>query len=146
MTIVHQLAIAAPIERVWDLTADIERWPSVTPTITGVERLDEGPLGVGSRARLVQPRQRPRVWTVTRFEPGSVFEWHAPVGWMTMTARHRLDDVDGGCLNTLEVELHGRGSSLVERLVGSKLHQAIATENEGFRQAAEAVGRQRSAS
>ena len=73
----HELEIAAPIERVWDLTLDIERWPELTPTITSVERLEVGPLAVGSSARLVQPRQSPRVWTVTDLQAPTRFAWSA---------------------------------------------------------------------
>jgi uncharacterized membrane protein len=137
MDIRSELTIAAPVERVWDLTLDVERWPSLTPTMTSVERLDDGPIRVGSTARVVQPRQRPTTWTVTRVEPRSVFEWQTKVGPVTMTAVHRLTATDEGCRNTLVVEMSGFGSGLLSRLVGSKIRQAIDTENAGFKAAAE---------
>src|SRR5215213_5897034 len=75
MHLEHRLEIDTPASVVWDLTVDVERWPETTPTMTSVERLDDGPLGVGSQARIKQPAQRPTVWTVTRFEPGRHFAW-----------------------------------------------------------------------
>ncbi|MBX7068503.1 MAG: SRPBCC family protein [Microthrixaceae bacterium] len=136
--IAHELEIAAPIERVWELTVDIERWPELTPTITSVERLQRGPLAVGSSARLVQPRQSPRVWTVTDLEAPTRFAWSARLGRVTMTGRHDLVRIDDHTTtNRLSLELSGVGAGVVARLGGKQLLAAIATENVGFKRAAE---------
>jgi uncharacterized membrane protein len=137
MGITNDLIIEAGIDRVWELTVDVEGWPSLTPTMTSVERLDSGPLEVGSSARVVQPRQRPTTWTVTRLEPRSLFEWQAKVGTVTMTATHRLSPSGDACRNSLEVTLTGFGSGILRRLVGSKIREAIETENAGFKAVAE---------
>ncbi len=85
MTITHELIIEAPVEQVWALTVDVESWPTMTPTMTSVQRLDEGPLRVGSTARIKQPGQSSRIWTVTTLEPNEAFAWEAPglsvCGW-----------------------------------------------------------------
>ena len=130
--------IRASVDQVWSLTEDVERWPRITPTITSVERLDEGPLRLGSTARIVQPRQRPAVWTVTAIEPGRYFEWQTKVFGITMTGTHGLEPISDGCRNTLGLELSGFASKLLARLLRGKLQQAIDTENKGFKQAAEA--------
>jgi len=137
MLIQNQLTIAADLDEVWRLTMDVEGWPAITPTMTSVERLDDGPLRVGSTARIVQPKQPPRTWTVSRLEPGRVFEWQTMLSATTMTGRHLLDAVSQGCRNTLEVEITGRGSGVLGVLARRQLAKAIATENEGFRRAAE---------
>ncbi len=137
MQLASELTIAAPVERVWDLTEDVESWPTITPTMTSVERLDEGPLRVGSRARVRQPGQRPTVWTVTVVEPGAQFVWEARVLGLRMIGGHRLEPVAAGCRNTLTVDLEGRGAGIMGRLLGGQIRRAITTENEGFRRAAE---------
>lgn len=40
-----EVQINAPIDEVWRLTANIAGWPSFTPTMTGIKRLDAGPCG-----------------------------------------------------------------------------------------------------
>ena len=139
MDITSELTIDASVERVWDLTLDLESWPEMTPTMTRVERLDRGPVVVGSRARVTQPKQRPTVWTVTRCDPQSCFEWSTKVATVTTTATHRLEATpDGRCRNTLGITFSGFGAGLARRLLGDAVRGAIQTENEGFRTAAEA--------
>jgi len=140
MSIESELVIGATVERVWALTLDVQGWPALTPTMTSVDRVDEGPLRVGSTARVLQPRQRPATWTVTRLDERSVFEWQTKVATVTMVARHQLAEVPDGCRNTLTVDLSGFGSRLLGRLFGSRIHTAIETENAGFKRAAERDG------
>jgi uncharacterized membrane protein len=132
--------IAAPIEVVWALTEDVEGWPDVTPTMTTVERLDDGALAVGSTARIKQPGQRARVWTVTRLEPGRSFAWSTKAMGTTMEGAHLLTEEGGACVNRLELEITGATAGLVGRLLRRPLLKAITTENEGFKAAAEARG------
>jgi uncharacterized membrane protein len=137
MRLVSVLTIAAPVERVWALTLDIESWPSLTPTMREVKRLDDGPLRVGSRARVRQPAQRAAIWTVTDLQQGESFVWETRVLGLRMIGGHRLVPVASGCQNTLTVDLEGHGAGLIKALLRSQIRRAITTENEGFRRAAE---------
>ncbi|MFI5915803.1 SRPBCC family protein [Dactylosporangium sp. NPDC051541] len=47
--------INAPLQTVWDLQTDVERWPSWQAAVTGCRRLDEGDLRVGSAFRWTTP-------------------------------------------------------------------------------------------
>lgn len=137
MMIENSVEIAAPVERVWELTIDVERLPELTPTMTRVERLDDDPLAVGSRVRIEQPRQRPRVWTVTEVEPKERFAWTTRALGSTMEGRHVMTPTADGTRNTLSLELTGPFAALVGRLLRRPLLAAITTENEGFKAAAE---------
>lgn len=136
MRIEHSLDIPAPVATVWDLTTDVERLPDLSPTMTSVERLDGGPLSVGSRVRIRQPGQPARTWTVTELDPERRFEWSTTALGSTMTGVHELQPIDGGTRNTLAVELDGWSSRLVGALLRGTFRRAIAKENEGFRTAA----------
>ena len=140
MSIRSETVIGSSVDRVWELTVDVESWPALTPTMTSVDRVDEGPLRVGSTARVVQPRQRSATWVVTRLDERSVFEWQTKVATVTLVARHQLTEVPDGCRNTLTVDVSGFGSRLLGRLFGSRIHTAIETENAGFKRAAERDG------
>lgn len=137
MQVSSERAIAAPIETVWALTEDIESWPQLTPTMIRVQRLDTGPLQVGSRARVTQPRQRPGVWEVTELQAPALFSWRRTLLGMTMIATHRLEPTAQGCRNTLVVEVTGRGAKVFSALMTGTIRAAIETENDGFREAAE---------
>jgi uncharacterized membrane protein len=129
--------IGAPVEVVWRLTTDVTAWPNMTPTITKVVRLDDGPLRIGSRARIKQPGQTDAVWTVTRLEQGRVFAWQTRRLWLTITGAHMLEPVDGGCRNTLTLDVAGVGAALFARAFGRQMLSAIETENAGFKRTAE---------
>ncbi|HEX6422388.1 MAG TPA: SRPBCC family protein [Acidimicrobiales bacterium] len=137
MRIEHTIDIAAPPEKVWALTVDVESWPELSPTMTAVERLDEGPLRVGSTARVKQPGQRAKVWTVTAVEQGRRFAWASRVFGTDMTATHTLHPTGEGTANTLTIDVTGRASGLVGRVIGGQIHNTLATENAKFKQAAE---------
>ena len=137
MRFTDALTIAAPIDVVWELTTDVENWPSLTPTITSVELLDPGPLAVGSRARIAQPRQPAGVWTVTRLDPRAAFAWERRGPGIRMVGSHLLEPVAGGTRNTLVLDVEGPLGTLLARLTGRAMRAAIRTENSGFQRRAE---------
>lgn len=138
MGITTSCTIDAPIQRVWDLTLDLEAIPSVTPTITAVDLLDDGPIRVGTRARLRQPGLPQRTWTVEEVEEPSRFVWATTLLGVRMLAIHRMEAVDGDrCELTLEVRFEGRGASLLSTVGRRSIGAALATEAAGFAEAAQ---------
>ena len=132
----NTLVIEAPIDRLWHLTTDITAWPAFMPTIQSLVRLDDGPLRVGSTARIKQPGQTPAVWTVTRIEPNREFTWETRRMGMRMTGGHHLEEVPGGTRNRLTIEVAGRGAGLFMALFGAPVRRAIRTENAAFQRKA----------
>ena len=73
--VARTVTIAAPAGTVWDVMADVDRWPAWASSMRRLERLDGRPLGPGSRVK-VTPKGLPSgVWTVTAYDPPRSYTW-----------------------------------------------------------------------
>ena len=88
--------VAAPAQLIFEVYTDVERWPEWTASVTSVERLDQGPLSVGSRARIKQPRLPAAVWEVTEVVAGHSFTWMARGLGIITTGSHVVTAPAGG--------------------------------------------------
>ncbi|HEX2316452.1 MAG TPA: SRPBCC family protein [Thermomonospora sp.] len=131
------VTIDAPLERIWEILVDVERWPEWSASMSRVERLDPGPFGPGSRARIKQPRLPSAIWQVTEFSQGSSFTWVARTPGMTTTAGHTLSPAAGG--TELRLTLHQTGplAPLVGALAGRLARRYVDLEAEGLKYDAE---------
>src|SRR3954468_24166859 len=103
-----RIDVEARGERVWEVLREVERWPEWAPTVTSVRRLDDGPLAVGARVRVEQPRIPATEYVVTELEPGRSFTWVASGPGVRTTARHLLEELGAsGTRVTLVVEQAG---------------------------------------
>lgn len=123
---------------VWGLTVDVERWPTILPTVDTVTLLDTGPLRTGVRALIVQPGLRAE-WTVRTVEPDHRFVWTTQWHGKPMVAEHIVESVDGGALNTLRLSYDGNRRSLLTVLLGPLMRMTLAREAKAFRRAAESA-------
>ena len=133
----HTVTIAAPPERVWAVVVDVERWPERIPTVDAVERLDAGPLAVGSRTRLQQPRLPTAVWTVTELADGSSYTWESSSPGVTVTAAHVVEPHPDGSRLTLALTVSGPLSGIGWLLTRSLTKRYVETEAASIKRAAE---------
>lgn len=131
--ITNTTVIDATIDRVWALTLDIEGLPAITPTVTSVERVDNGPLQVGSQARLRQPGLGRRIWTVEVIDEQRRFAWATRLAGIRMVGVHDLVATsDGRTELTLRVQFEGRGAGLLAKVGARNIAKALEQENAGF--------------
>ena len=133
----HAAIIAAPPERVWAVVVDVERWPDRIPTVDAVERLDPGPLDVGSRTRLRQPRLPEGVWTVTELVDGSSYTWESSSPGVTVTAAHVVETHPDGSRLTLSVKVSGALSGVGWLMTRKLTKRYVETEAASIKTAAE---------
>jgi uncharacterized membrane protein len=124
--------IDAPVDLIWRLTSEIDGWPTFMPTVQRLERLDDGPLRVGSRARLKQPGQTTAVWTVTRIEPLREFTWETHRPGIRLTGQHLLEPAGDGTRNTLVLSTSGPAAGLFTALFGSMMRKSLRREAAAF--------------
>ena len=116
----HIDALPAPV---WQVLYDVARWPEWLPTVDSVERLDDGPLVVGSRAKVRQPKLPKALWQVTKVLDGRSFTWEAVGPGVRTIGRHEVIPDGAGSKVTLSIEQTGPMGA-VAALVWRKLTQS----------------------
>src|SRR4051812_1919986 len=133
----HTVTIAALPAVVWAVVVDVERWPERIPTVDAAERLDPGPLAVGSRTRLQQPRLPAAVWTVTELPNESAYTWTSSSPGPTITATHAVEPHPDGSLLTLSLTMSGPLSGLGWLLTRARTKRYVETEAASIKSVAE---------
>lgn len=127
------IEIPAPTDRVWAVMSDVERWPEWTPTVTRIERLDQGPLVVGSRAHIRQPKLPPATWKVTELVPGHSFTWVTQSPGVLVIAHHRVESTVDGTRATLSLRFSGLLGPLVARMTRGLNERYLGLEANGLK-------------
>jgi len=133
--------IDAPPEQVFAVLCDVERWPEWTPTMTKVQRLDQGPFTVGSTAEVRQPKLRPAVWTVTELEIRN-FTWATSALGLRMRAGHAVERQGTGSRVELSFRISGFLGPVIARLYGGLIEEYVTTESRKLKQRVESAATQ----
>ena len=132
------IQIDASPARVFEVFSDVERWPEWTASVTSVERLDPGPLRVGSRARIRQPKLPVAVWDVTEIVDGSHFIWVAKSPGVTTVGGHYIEASGEGALAISRIDQNGPAGWLIGSLTKGLTNRYLAMESAGLKARAEA--------
>ena len=131
--------ISAPPATVWAVMADGERWHEWTPSVRSIRFLDKGPLAVGTRALIRQPRFPPAVWQVTALEPGRSFTWRSGAPGLQVYAEHSIEAIQGGTRATLRLHYEGVFGSLLARLTRAITNRYLEFEAAGLKKRSESL-------
>jgi uncharacterized protein YndB with AHSA1/START domain len=132
------IAINAPIEVVWSIFTDVERWPTWASSFTSVELID-GPMRLGARARIRQPRLPTVVWEVTKWDPGRSWTWVVTSLGARTEANHVLTPSGDGTIAEQSVISSGPFGRLAAFVWGSLTRRYLAIEAAGLKQRSEQV-------
>ncbi|MEU0565015.1 SRPBCC family protein [Nonomuraea sp. NPDC005983] len=127
------IRIAASPQRVWEVFSDVERWPEWTETVTSVELAEPGPLKVGSRAKIRQPRLLTALWEVTELVEGEYFVWASRSPGVRVTGGHWVEAAPDGTLCRSTIDQEGLLGPLMARLTGKLTTRYLALEAEGLK-------------
>jgi len=132
MVVKDGIEIAAPPDLVWDVFADVEKWPEWTASMTSVELLD-GPLRVGARAKIRQPKLPTVVWAVTELTPGRSWTWVAKSPGARTVATHRVTANGSGTRVEQSIEQTGVIGQVVGRLYRRLTRKYVALQAAGLK-------------
>lgn len=140
MQTIQRVIVQASPAAIWNILADVERWPSWTPTTLQVDPLTPGGLRVGARYRVTQPKLRPGIYEVTDCTPGKAFTWIQKIPGGTMVADHRLTAADAtGTEVELSFATEGLLGALAGRMYGKLIAEYVSTEARSLKAHCEAI-------
>jgi uncharacterized protein YndB with AHSA1/START domain len=136
-TFAASIAIAASPQRVWATMTDFEHWPEWTSTVTSIEHLSQDKAAVGSQVRILQPKLRPAVWTISDWRPEAAFTWISRNPGVTVVAEHAIEPNPMGCTVRLSVQFTGTFGSLAGFFARSLTERYLSIEAAGLKQQCE---------
>jgi uncharacterized membrane protein len=132
--------INASPEQIWPILSDVRHWSKWTASITEIVLLDDKPIGVGSKARVRQPKLPTAVWTVTKWVPNSGFAWdNKSIGIYSVGEHWITTKGDGISTVRLGIRQTGWLASLVVPLLRELIERYVNTEAAGLKKECEAT-------
>jgi hypothetical protein len=135
----HIVEIHVSPARVWDVLLDVERWPEWTSSVSKVQRMDIGPLTLGSRMRIWQPKLMPAVWQVTSLDARRhIFAWTTHIFGIKIVTRHQVDAMGACSRVTLALTYSGVVGAVLARAYRDLNLDYLTREANGLRGQCEA--------
>jgi hypothetical protein len=136
----YVVEIQAPPSRVWAVLLDVERWTEWTTSVTSAKRMDLGPLTLGSRTRICQPRLAPAMWKVTSIDEAQhTFAWDTRTLGARILAVHKVDKHGTGSRVTLSLFFSGILGGIMSRLFRYLNRDYLEREATGLKRFCEAA-------
>jgi hypothetical protein len=129
--------IDTPPRTVWQVMSEVESWPEWTASVTEIVRVDPGPLHVGQRLRIRQPRLPSTVWRLTELVEERSVTWRAGGPGARTTAHHRIEPSGSGTEVTLRLTQQGPLGLLVGALTGGLTRRYLEMETSGLKRRCE---------
>jgi Polyketide cyclase / dehydrase and lipid transport len=107
--------------------------------VRSIKLLDRGPLRIGSRALIRQPRFPPAVWTIQSLEPGRSFVWRSGLPGMWVYAHHSVEPIAGGTRVTLRLHYEGAIGRLLAWVTGDITERYLKYEAAGLKRRSESL-------
>lgn len=136
MRITHSVDIPAPIDLVWRVYTDVERWPQWMESMDHVDVMDGRPMTLGSDVWISQPRLPNATWHVTEFTPGRSWTWESKTPGATSIATHALSPIDDASTRVeMSLDMSGGLGAVAGRMIAKRARRYMEMEGAGLRAA-----------
>lgn len=140
--IVLSIDVRAPAATVFALATNIPEIDKVVPTITRVELLTQGPVGIGTRWKETRRGMATNAsveLTLTAFEPPHAFTVSGEIANIQCTSAFELKELAGGCRMTMATSLVPKGfiASIMARLIRGMIAKGLKGDLQALALAAE---------
>jgi carbon monoxide dehydrogenase subunit G len=139
MKMSHSIDIDAPPESVWAIWSEIERWSEWTASISKIDKLAPGPLAIGLRACVRQPKLPIAIWRVTDVEENRGFTWVSKSPGARVTGIHTIEPTANGSRATLRLVFAGPLAVLFGWLTRSLTQRYLQLEANGLKARSEEI-------
>ena len=130
--------VDAPPDRVWKHMRDVERWNEWTASVRAIKIFGGGPLRIGSRALVRQPKLPPAVWKITELNDGGRnFTWISVAPGLLVTARHGVEARGAGSRATLSLGYQGVFAGFMARITRAITERYLDMEAAGLKKRSE---------
>jgi uncharacterized membrane protein len=133
MKFTDSIDIQASPEIVWAIWSDVERWSEWTANIAKIEKLAPGPLAIGLRARVRQPKLPTAIWRVTELKENRGFTWVSISPGARVTGSHIIEPHAGGSRATMTLTFAGPMALLFGWLTRSLTQRYLQLEANGLK-------------
>ncbi len=138
-SVTRKLVVNSEAHTIFSVLADVEKWNEWTKSITSISFLEKERFVVGGKARILQPRLSPAIWTITEIVENKSFTWMTKTLGVTITATHSLDSTLEGTIVELRLIYEGLLSGLVFRLFSKMAIQNLELEIKGLKAECERI-------
>jgi carbon monoxide dehydrogenase subunit G len=104
--------IDCPINEVFDFISDLRNGPKMNEDILSVEKLSEGPIGVGSKfkeTKVIRGRNAEAMIEVVQFEANKAFSAQSEVNGLKVTYHYQLSEGNTGTIVKFQCEIKTSG-------------------------------------
>jgi hypothetical protein len=143
MTFTRSIDIGAPPETVWSIWSDIEHWSEWTGSISKIEKLTPGPLAIGLRARVCQPKLPTAIWRVTELNENRSFTWVSKRPGARVTGIHSIEPIANGSRTTMTLIFAGPIALLFGWFTRSLTQRYLQLEANGLKGRSEQIATHR---
>jgi uncharacterized membrane protein len=138
-SITKRIIINAEISKVYSVWIDIEKWNLWTKSINKISILENNTFEIGGKARVVQPKLFPSVWTITDVKTNESFVWDTKTLGVTIVAKHILESTRQGTIAETTIIYEGFLASLFYRLSSNLTTQYLTMEINGLKNECESI-------